>query len=142
MKLKKSLGEEYAFKSHCISINEFLSKLQGCQKSRRKNLKIIFQPFDNKFLQSSKNIILKVILLFIRRNKYICDYNTICFMSSVVMNMISNKVLKCHVKVVDCYFTKIDNRIIYMYRGHLNTFTRRKELVKFFMLYVYISILK
>ena len=40
----------------------------------------------------------------------------------IIMNMISNKVLECHVVGVDSYFTKMDNNIIYMYRGSLQEF--------------------
>ena len=39
-----------------------------------------------------------------------------------IMNMIRNKALECHSEGVDSYFTKIENNIIYMYRGSLQDF--------------------
>ena len=40
----------------------------------------------------------------------------------IIINMISNKALKCHSEGVDSYFTNIENNIIYMYRGSLQNF--------------------
>ena len=56
----------------------------------------------------------------------------------IIMNMIRNKVLECHVEGVDIYFTKTENSIIYMYRGSLQDFTARKASKKVLMLYVHI----
>ena len=56
----------------------------------------------------------------------------------IIINMIRNKVLEYRVEEVDIYFTKMDNNKMYIYIGHYNTFTGRKALIKFLMLYVHI----
>ena len=46
-----------------------------------KNRKIIFAPFGNAFLPSSKNTLLKGYpILYPLKQKDICDYNPICIM--------------------------------------------------------------
>ena len=37
----------------------------------------------------------------------------------IIMNVIRNKALECHLEGVDSYFTNIENKGIYMYRGSL-----------------------
>ena len=70
-------------------------------------------------------------IIYPLKQKYICDYNPRCFMSSgfmfddIIMNMIRNKSLKSHEEGVDI-FTNIENRRIYMYRGSLNDFYWKK----------------
>ena len=64
--------------------------------------------------------------------KYICEYDTIFIMSSglifydIMMNIIRNKILECHKKEDDCFFTNISNNNIYMYRGSLQYFYWKK----------------
>ena len=83
-------------------------------------------------LISIKNIILKGHpILYILKQKDICDYNLRCLMSSVlvfydiIMNIIRNKILECHKEEV-YFFTNIENKTIYMYRGSIQDFHRKK----------------
>ena len=54
MPMKKPYEFAYGFKSHCTSISERLSKLEGCLNSIRKNKMKKFPPFGNEFLPPSK----------------------------------------------------------------------------------------
>ena len=40
----------------------------------------------------------------------------------IVMNIFSNKALNLHMEVVRSYFTKIENKTVYMYIGSLKGF--------------------
>ena len=96
--INKPLGVGYGFKLQRFSINERFSKLQGCRQSRPPNQKLIFPPFGNGFLPSSKNIILKDHPI----QNDICYYNHRCLMSSglifdyIIMNIFSKKLLESH----------------------------------------------
>ena len=62
----------------------------------------------------------------------LCEYNHIFIMSSdlmfddIIMTMIRNKILARHNVENDCLFTKIENSIIYMYRGSIQYFKLEK----------------
>ena len=92
-----------------------------------------FPPFGNEFLPSSTNIILKGNRIFyLSKQNDICDYNPRCLILSglafndIIMYMIRNKVLAYHVLGVYSYFTNVENNIIYVYRGPLQEFYRKK----------------
>ena len=67
-------------------------------------------------------------ILYPSKQKYISNYYPRCLISSglmfdeIIMNMIRDKALELHLEGVDSYFTKVDNNIIYMYRGYLHDF--------------------
>ena len=44
----------------------------------------------------------------------------------IIINMIRNKALEYHKEGVDSFFTNIENKRIYMYRGSLQEFYRNK----------------
>ena len=108
MQIKKPVGVWYGFKLHNFTNNECFSKLQGSCQYLKPNHKLIFPPFSNAFLPSSKNIILKCHPI----QRDICDFNIRCLMSSgfifyyIIMNIFRNKALEFHGEVVDSYFTK------------------------------------
>ena len=94
---------------------------------------MVFSPFSNDFLPSSKNIILKDHpIVYPLKQKDLCGYNPICLMWSglifgdIIMHKSKNKVLECHVEAVDRYFTKTWKNIIYMYRDPLQEFNWKK----------------
>ena len=68
------------------------------------------------------------------RNKYLCDYDPRCIMSSglrfddIIMGTRTGNESSHHTAETDCVFTKIVSDINYMYRGSLQYFYRRKEL--------------
>ena len=147
MDIKKPLGVGYGFKSNCVSINESLFKLKGCCQYRRQNQKWIFPPFGNDFFPSLKNIILKRHpILYPLKTEYICEYNPRYLMSSglvfdyIIMNILRNKALECHVQVGDSYFTNTENKIIY--RGSLQDFYWKKGTHESIDFYVHISMSK
>ena len=75
----------YGFKSQFTSINERLSKLEVCLNSRRNKSKT-FPPIENEFLPPSKNITLKKDhIMYPMKQKYLCDYDPRCIMSSGFM---------------------------------------------------------
>ena len=120
-------------KSHSTSINEILSKLEGCLHSRRKNKIRTFPPFVNEFLPPSKNIPLTDLpIMYPLKQKDLYDYDPRCIMSSglmiddIIMNIIRNKKLSHPTEENDCLFTHIENNIIYMYRGSLQDFYWKK----------------
>ena len=87
----------YGFKYQCRSINEILSKLEGCLHSRQKNKLKIFPPLGNEFLPPSKNITLTYYhIMYTMKHKDICDYDHRCIMSSgfmfydIIMGIIRN----------------------------------------------------
>ena len=123
----------YGFKSQCTSINERLSKLEGCLHSRRKNKSKTFPPLGNEFLPPSKNITLtNYHIMYPMKQKDICDYDTRCIMSigliidDITMDILSNNELPHPTKENDCIFTKIENNIIYIYKGSLQDFYWKK----------------
>ena len=71
-------------------------------------------------------------IIYTLEQKDICDYNHRCLVSSglmfpdIIMNMIRNKVLEYYVVLVDRYFTNMENKIIYMYRGSFQYFYWKK----------------
>ena len=108
VQIKKPVGVWYGFKLHNFPNNERFSKLQVCRQYILPNHKLIFPPFSNTFLPSSKNIILKGSPI----QSDICDCNHRCLMSSgfifdyIIMNIFRNKGLEFHGEKVDSYFTK------------------------------------
>ena len=62
----------------------------------------------------------------------LCEYNHRFIMSislvfdEIIMNIIRNKKLERHNEENDCLFTKIENSIIYMYRGSIQYFKLEK----------------
>ena len=60
----------------------------------------------------------------------------------IIMNIFRNKALECHVEVVDSYFTKQITTKFICTKGHFNTFTGKKAIMKFLMLYAHIAMLK
>ena len=118
MQIKKPVGIGYGFKLHNFPINERFSKFQGCCQYIRQNHKLIFPPFGNDFVPSSKNIILKGHSI----QSDICDYNHRCLMWSgsifdyIIMNIFRNKALELHGEVVDSDFTKNDKPNLYVQR--------------------------
>ena len=76
----------YGFKSQCTSIDERLSKLEGCIHSRRKNKLNTFPPLDNELLPQSKNITLtNYHVMYPMKQKYLCEYATRYIISSGLM---------------------------------------------------------
>ena len=101
--MKKPFELVYGFKLHCTSVNDHLSKLEDCLRSRPNIHKNIFPPFGNEFLPTSRNILLTGRpILYSLKQKHLCDYNTGCIMSSglmfndIIMNIIRNKKLECN----------------------------------------------
>ena len=126
VQMKKPSDFAYGFKSHCTSITDSLSKLESCLRSRQKNKSKTFPQFCNEFLPPSKNISLENFpIMYPLKQKDFYDYDPICIMSrglifdDIIMNIIRNKNLAHHNEEYDCIFTKIENNIIYMYRGLL-----------------------
>ena len=82
------------------------------------------------------------------KQKDLCDYDPICIMSNslmfddITMNIISNNEFPHTTEENDCLFTQIDNIIIYMYKGSLQDFYYKKELMSVYKFHVYISIKK
>ena len=129
MKVKNTFDFAYQFKSHCTSINERSSKLEGFLHSIYKNKMKTFPPFGNEFLPPSKNISLTDCpIMHPMKHKDLCGYDIICIMSSglmfdnIIMNIINNKKLARHNEENDFLFTNIENNIIYMYMGSLQDF--------------------
>ena len=98
--MKKTHDFMYGLKSQCSSIKEIFSKLGGCLHSRPKNKLKTFPPFRNEFLPPSKNITLKDYhMMYPMKQKYLCDYDHICIMSSglifdyIIMVIIRNNKL-------------------------------------------------
>ena len=114
----------YGFKSKCTSINERLSKLEGCINSRRKNKSKTFPPFGNELLPPSKHISLTACpIMYPLKQKDLCDYYPRCILSSglmfiyIIIYIMRNNKLAHPTEENDCLFTQIENYIIYMYRG-------------------------
>ena len=109
---------------------------------------MIFQPFRNDFLPSSKNILNGQHIIYPLKQKDICDYNPICLMSIGLMfydkrmNLFRNKAVNWHVEVVDIYLKKKRTKKIICTEGHFNIFIGGKVLMKSLMLYAHNSILK
>ena len=57
MLMEKPFEFAYEFISHCTSINERFSKLEGCLHSIWKNKINIFPPFGNEFLPPLKKFL-------------------------------------------------------------------------------------
>ena len=70
--------------------------------------------------------------LYPLKQKDICDYNSRCFISNglmfddIIMSMNVNNELDYHVEIVDNYFKKIVNNIIFMYKGSLQKIYSKK----------------
>ena len=116
----------YGIKSHCTSITERFSKLEGCLHSRPKNISKTFPPFGNGLLPPSKNKFPEIFPYYDPlKQKDLCDYDPRCIMSSgvmfddIIMNIIRNKKLARHNEENYCLFTNIENNIIDIYRGSL-----------------------
>ena len=82
--------------------------------------------FDNEFLESSKQIKLCTrCYIFTIKQKDICDYNPLCFMSGVLMldNIIMNLFTYSTEQTTDSYqmhlFSKIQDDKIHLYKGSL-----------------------
>ena len=124
VQMKKLFEFAYGFKSHCTSITEHFSKLEGCLHSIPKNNNKIFPPFGNEFLPPSKNISLtNCVIMYQLKQKDICDYDPRCIVSSglifydIIINIISNKRLAHHNEENDCLIKKIENNIILYVQG-------------------------
>ena len=79
LQMKKLFSFSYSFKSHCISIHERFSKLEGCLRSRTNIYKKTFPPFCNELLPPSKNISLTGCpILYLLKQKDLCDYDPRC----------------------------------------------------------------
>ena len=105
VQMKKPFYFAHGFKSHCTSINECFSKLEGCLNSRPNIKRKIFPIFGNEFLPPSKTISLTGFpVISTLKQKDICDYNPICIMLGglmfdyAIMNIISNNKLERHNK--------------------------------------------
>ena len=67
------------------------------------------------------------------KQKEICDYiyrpsvPRVLMFNDMIMNMISNMALEDHKEGVDSFSTKIENKIIYMYRGSLQYLYWKKD---------------
>ena len=105
----------YGFKSQYASINEQLSKLEGCLHLIRKNKSKKFPPIGNEFLPPSKNITLTDYhIMYPMKQKYLYDYDPICIMYSglifydIIMDIIRNNELPHPTEENDCHFTQIE----------------------------------
>ena len=123
----------YGLKSQCTYINVRFSKLEGCLHSIRKNKSKTFPPLGNEFLPQSKNITLKNYhIMYPMKQKDLCDYDPRCIRSiglifdDIIVGIIRNNEFPHHTKEKDFFLTQIDNNIIYMYRGSLQYFYRKK----------------
>ena len=126
---RKPFEFSYGFISHCTSINERFSKLEGFLHSRPRNKVKTFPLFGNEFLPPSRNNSLTAFrIMYPLKQRDICDHTPICIMSSgfifddIIMNIIMKKKLARHNEENDCLFTQIENNIIYTYRGSLQYF--------------------
>ena len=120
------------FKFQFTYINERFSMLEGCLNSSQNKSKT-FPPLENEFLSPSKNITLKKDhIIYPMKNKYLCDYNPRCIMSSglmfddPIMGKIKSNELPHHHAETDCVFTQIVSNMIHMYRGSLRYFFWKK----------------
>ena len=135
--MNKPFSIAYGFKSHCTSIHERFSKLEDFLQFWKMNQRNIFPPFGNEFFTPSRNIILKGCpILYPLKQKFICDYNSRCIISSflifndIIMNILRNKKIEFHEEKDDCFLTNIENKTNYMYREYLQEFYFNKGTYK------------
>ena len=113
--MKKPFEFVHGFKSHCTSINEHLSKLEGYPQSRLKNKINKFTPFGNEFFPPSKNISLTSCpIMYPLKKKDIFDYDPRFIISSglmfddIIINIIRSKKLAHPIKENDYLFIHIE----------------------------------
>ena len=61
---------------------------------------------------------------------------------NIIINLFWNKTVKQHMKEVGSYFTNTDEREKFCTRDHFKVFHGRKQLIKFMMLHVNITMLR
>ena len=90
--------------------------------------------FDNEFLASSKKIKMcpRYYILPIKQ-KDICYYNPMCFISSelmidkIIVNLFTDSTEQTTDSVQKNLFSKIQDDTIYFYKGSLQDFTRKRK---------------
>ena len=80
------------------------------------------------------------------KDKDICNYGTRCIVSSglmfddIIMGHIKSTLLSHHTAENDCVFTQIISHIIYIYRGSLQDYYWKKELMSVYKCHENISV--
>ena len=104
-------------------------------KKRGKN-NHTFPMFDNKVLACSKQIQLcNRDYIFQIKQEDICDYNSLCFMSSglmrddIIMILFTDSTGKTTDLAQNHLFSKIQDDIIHFYKGSMKNLTRKRKML-------------
>ena len=122
------------FETNCSSIKQKFMKLgDGLQRKRGKN-KHTCPMFDNYFLASSNQIKLCTTdYIFPIKQDNICDYNTLCFMSSglmldaIIMNIFTQSTKKSKTSHQEHFFFRFQDDTIKFYKGSMQDYTWKRK---------------
>ena len=124
------------FKTNCSSIEQRFKKLGDSLLSKIGRNKQKFPIFDNDFLSSSNQIKLKSTgFIFPIKQDDICDYNPLCFMSSVmmlddiIMNIFTKITKNTNKANQEHYFSRTKDGVIQLYKGSMQHFRWKTQLL-------------
>ena len=126
----------YIFETNCLSIEHQYKELgDGFNKKRDKN-KHTCPMFDSYFLSSSNQLkLFPRDYIFSYKQEDICDYNPRCFMYSglmidnIIMNLFTDITKQTTDSVKKDLFSKIQDDTNHLYKGSLQDYSRKNELL-------------